>query len=255
MIAIDYSAYRSVASYDSRVRFLVLHYTSIDFKKSIDALTGKSVSAHYLVPDPTDPSYIAAGYKDVSVFNLVDEKERAWHAGFSCWEGRTNLNDSSIGIELVNLAQDDDGKFIFPDYNEKQQEAVIELVINILQRYPTITATRVVGHSDISFNRKSDPGPRFPWYALYLRGAGAWPDTQTKKERIAQFTCNGLPPKEEIVTSFRRYGYDASQKMSDKDYIVLVRAFQLHFRQDCYDGVMDAETCGTLYALNDKYKK
>lgn len=77
MYLIDYNSYRSVKGFNRRVRFLVMHYTSIDFKASIAALTGASVSAHYLVPDPSEKTYIAAGFKDMRIFNLVDENERA----------------------------------------------------------------------------------------------------------------------------------------------------------------------------------
>ncbi|WP_321150908.1 N-acetylmuramoyl-L-alanine amidase [Aeromonas jandaei] len=113
MYQIDHRTYRSVKGYNRRVRFLVIHYTAIDFKASVTALTGTSASAHYLVPDPSDKAYLEAGYKEMRIFNLVDEIERAWHAGVSSWGGRNNLNDTSIGIEMVNLAKDNNGKFFF----------------------------------------------------------------------------------------------------------------------------------------------
>ena len=102
MYKIDYNSYRSVASFGHRVRFLVLHYTAQNFADSVKSLTGKSVSAHYLVPDPSEATYQAAGFSGVRIFNLVDENERAWHAGTSQWGTRSNINDTSIGIEIVN---------------------------------------------------------------------------------------------------------------------------------------------------------
>jgi N-acetyl-anhydromuramyl-L-alanine amidase AmpD len=81
MYQVDYNSYRSVNGFNRRVRFLIMHYTALDFENSIIALTGSSVSAHYLVPDPSDKSYTGAGFKDMRIFNLVDENERAWHAG------------------------------------------------------------------------------------------------------------------------------------------------------------------------------
>jgi len=254
MIDINYSAYRSLVSCDSRVRFLVFHYTAVDFSHSIAALTGDSVSAHYLIPDPTDPSYLAAGYKDVTVFNLLDENERAWHAGLSAWENRTNLNDSSIGVEVVNLAMENAGTFTFPAYAPGQIAAIIALAANIVQRYPTITPTRIVGHSDIAFGRKSDPGPQFPWHAMYLHGIGAWPDESEKQIHVARFMRDGLPQKQHIIDAFHRYGYDANEAISGANYQALVRAFQLHFRPSNFDGNMDVETCGILYALISKYR-
>lgn len=116
MLTIDYNSYRTTTPYGKRVRFLVLHYTALDFAASVKALTTGAASAHYLIPAPHDPSYKAAGFKGQRIFNLVAEEDRAWHAGVSGWARRDNLNDTSIGIEIVNLARDDDGVFTFPDY-------------------------------------------------------------------------------------------------------------------------------------------
>lgn len=158
MYSIDYNSYRSVKSFNRRVRFLVMHYTAINFKASVAALTGSSVSAHYLIPDPSEKTYIDAGFNDMRIFNLVDENERSWHAGSSSWAGRTNLNDTAIGIEIVNLATDNNNVFVFPPYNPTQIAAIKELAANILQRYPDITPTNIVGHSDIAPGEKAIPG-------------------------------------------------------------------------------------------------
>lgn len=254
MFKINYNAYRSVASYSSRVRFLILHYTAANFRVSAATLTGASVSAHYLVPDPADPSYAEAGFGELQIFSLVDEKERAFHAGVSTWEQRNSLNDTAIGIEMVSLATDEGGVFTFPEYNLRQVDAVAQLAANIVQRYPDITPPRVLGHADVAFTRKSDPGPRFPWQELHRRGVGAWPDAAQTEARMQGFTRSGLPPRADIVAAFRRYGYGADDAISDAHYQALVRAFQMHFRPQRFDGLMDLETCSLLYALNDKYR-
>jgi N-acetylmuramoyl-L-alanine amidase len=150
MIPIDYNSYRSTQGFNSRVRSLVFHYTASNFAESVKSLTGPSVSAHYLVPDPDDATYKAAGFEGMRVFNLGDEKDRAWHAGVSGWRGRTNLNDSSLGIEIVNDASDRDGQFTFPPFHPQQTKAAKDLALNILQRYPDITPTNVGGHADIA---------------------------------------------------------------------------------------------------------
>lgn len=77
MYKIDYNSYRSVVSFNRRVRFLVMHYTAENFEKSVLSLTGRSTSVHYLVPDPSEKTYINAGFKDMRIFNLVDESARA----------------------------------------------------------------------------------------------------------------------------------------------------------------------------------
>ncbi|ALE03831.1 N-acetylmuramoyl-L-alanine amidase [Bartonella ancashensis] len=259
MYRIDYSSYRSIKSFDHRVHFLIIHYTAINFEESIKALTGEKVSSHYLVPDPSDKSYIGAGFKDMRIFNLVDENRRAWHAGVSSWAGRTNLNDSSIGIEIVNLATAVQGDScvspcneVFSPYNPIQIAAVKELALNILQRYPEILPMNVLGHSDIAPMRKSDPGPLFPWKEFYVAGVGAWYDDEVKEKYEAEF-LKKLPLKSMIISQLERYGYDVSIACTESGYTDLIRAFQLHFRQKDYNGVLDAETAAILYALIDKY--
>jgi N-acetylmuramoyl-L-alanine amidase len=254
MAPIDYNSYRSTKGFNSRVRHLVMHYTALDFAGSTKALTGPSVSAHYLVPDPEDPTYKAAGFEGMRVFNLIDEKERAWHAGVSGWRGRTNLNDTSLGIEIVNQASYQDGAFTFPPFNPQQTKAVKDLALNILQRYPDITPTNVVGHSDIAPGRKSDPGPMFPWRDFYQAGVGAWYDEDVKARYVAQYTDAPLS-QEEALKQFRKYGYDASGAGNPEGFKNLVRAFQLHFRPQNYDGVLDVETAAILSALVEKYSK
>ena len=253
MKPIIYDKYRSTAGFNSRVRFLVMHYTATDFARSVELLTGPRVSSHYLIPDITDPSYLKAGYKEQEVFNLVDENARAWHAGVSQWGSRSSLNDTSLGIEIVNLATDNNGEFFFPPYHPEQIAAIAALALNILARYPDISPTNVVGHSDISIGNKSDPGPEFPWHALYLKGVGAWFDESTRDKYLMQYEASGIPAQCELLRLFKRYGYDTSNASNKAGFKALVRAFQLHFRQDNYDGLMDAQTAANLAALVHKY--
>ncbi|MCU1717093.1 N-acetylmuramoyl-L-alanine amidase [Pseudomonas sp. 5P_3.1_Bac2] len=252
MYAIDYNSYRTVGPYGKRVRFLVLHYTALDFAQSVQILTTGAASAHYLIPDASDPTYLAAGFSYQRVFNLVDENDRAWHAGVSEWAGRVGLNDTSIGIEIVNQATDVEGVFSFPDYQPSQIAALKQLAKNILQRYPDMSPKNVVGHSDIAVGRKSDPGPKLPWKELAEEGIGAWYEKSVKDKYLLQFS-SGVPGQADVIQAFARYGYGIERPVTDTFFSSLVRAFQLHFRADNYDGVLDAETCAILYALNEKY--
>ena len=90
--------YTQSANYSHRVKFLVMHYTAIDYEKSMRALVDEGgLSSHYLLPESGDPSYPK---DDLEIIQLVDEKDRAWHAGRSFWQGREDLNDHSIGIDI-----------------------------------------------------------------------------------------------------------------------------------------------------------
>ncbi|MGR2709232.1 N-acetylmuramoyl-L-alanine amidase [Pseudomonas sp. IB20] len=234
------------------VRQVVLHYTASPFASSLLTLTQNGVSAHYLLPDPDELGYRAAGYDELRVFRLVDEDKRAWHAGVSHWGGRDNLNSRSIGVEIVNLAREDGGVFTFPAYGEEQVDVLIALVRDILERYPQVEPVDIVGHSDVAYWRKSDPGPRLPWRRLFEAGIGAWFDESTRAMYQRRF-CLGLPPEVEVERAFQRYGYKPA--WNRQAFELRTRAFQMHFRSRDYGGVLDGETCAILYALNERYRE
>ncbi|WP_438868777.1 N-acetylmuramoyl-L-alanine amidase [Pseudomonas sp. L1(2025)] len=233
------------------VRQIILHYTAAPFAASLRTLTRGGVSAHYLLPDPDEPSYHAAGYDELRVFRLVDEDKRAWHAGVSHWCGRDNLNNGAIGIEIINLARDDGGVFTFPEYGREQVDMLIALVGDILGRYPQMGPMDVLGHSDVAYWRKSDPGPRLPWQCLFEAGIGAWFDEATRAMYQRRF-CLGLPPEVELERAFQRFGYKPA--LNRREFELRTRAFQMRFRQRDYCGALDGETCAILYALNERYR-
>ena len=154
---------------DSRALFLILHYTEGNLEDSIRTLTTQQVSAHYLLSDQSPPV----------VYRLVDENQRAWHAGDSFWNGHAMLNAGSIGIEIVNAGgqRGPDGMLRFAPYPEAQIEALIALVKDIVARH-RIQPARILGHSDIAPQRKIDPGAAFPWQRLAAAGLIAWPDAR-----------------------------------------------------------------------------
>ncbi|AQG99030.1 N-acetylmuramoyl-L-alanine amidase [Burkholderia sp. KK1] len=231
---------------DSRIRFLVMHYTEIDEARSIEVLTGDAVSVHYVVPDAP-----RIEKNEPVVFQLVPESQRAWHAGVSAWQGATELNASSIGIENVNLGPIGDGKW--QPYPPAQIEALIALSRDIVARY-AIPPTRVVGHSDIAPQRKIDPGPLFPWRALYDAGVGAWPDDADVAAHLAGRDKRAPADVRALQEKLKRYGYDvATDGVLDEKTRRVFSAFQMHFRPSDYAGNADAESDAIAQALLDKY--
>ena len=231
-------------SQDERVRFLVLQYTAINTELSLKVLTQKDVSSHYLIND----------YDDKQINLLVDETKRAWHAGISKWKGLDNLNFSSIGIEIVNLGNGTGGVFQpYPDYQIKK---VGELSRDIVTRY-NISPFNVVGHADIAPGRKPDPGPLFPWKKLYTDyGVGAWYDDADKYLFIQQYPWDTTSSAfiTQVQTDLKKYGYEVpANGMIDTQTKNAIIAFQMHFRPEKYDGIVDAETWAILKALNKKY--
>ncbi|RGP39311.1 N-acetylmuramoyl-L-alanine amidase [Pseudotabrizicola alkalilacus] len=134
---------------------------------------------------------------------LVDEDKRAWHAGAGEWAGIADVNSHSVGIELDNR-----GNEPFP---EAQMAALEALLAGIMARWQ-IPAHRVIGHSDMAPDRKSDPGPRFDWQRLARQGLSVWPD------------LTGTDPAPDFLSSARRFGYPALSKD------LVLRAFRWRFR-------------------------
>jgi N-acetylmuramoyl-L-alanine amidase len=236
-------------AFNNRIKFLVLHYTVADYPTSVRILAQKGrVSSHYLISaQPNDTIDI-----------LVSEDKRAWHAGVSSWNGTENLNDTSIGIEIVN-----DGyisikdSMIFTPFPEYQIKKVATLAKNIIDRYE-IEPVNVIGHSDIAPLRKQDPGPMFPWEQLYTEyNIGAWYDEFDKQYFLAQYIPDVYPYNSalDFQKALQNYGYKIALTDNwDKDTELIIRAFQWHFRPEKADGIVDAETWAILHALNKKYR-
>jgi len=132
-----------------KINSIIIHYTGMKtFNQAYKRLCDKKskVSSHYLIG------------RDGRIMNLVDEKNRAWHAGFSHWKGIDNLNDISIGIELENPGHE----FGYIPFSKKQMESLIFLCKKINKKYQ-IHPEWVLGHSDIAPKRKKDPGEKFNW--------------------------------------------------------------------------------------------
>ena len=237
-------------NFNERIRYLIFHYTAETNEDSINILTKGETSAHYLVTEK--PKYINS--KPVAL-QLLPENLRAWHAGNSHWAGRGNLNDNSIGIEIVNLGYTvtPQGKQYYA-YTPEQIDLIIRLSRDIVTRY-NIPPDRILGHSDIAPQRKSDPGPKFPWAILAEHGIGAWPDSNTVSRYLNGRTLNQPVPVIQIQNALAKYGYKIPlHGKLDQETKNVIIAFQTHFRAHNISGLPDAETEAIALALIDKYK-
>jgi N-acetylmuramoyl-L-alanine amidase len=207
----------------ARIDLLVLHYTGMtSAAAALERLCDPTaqVSAHYLVEE------------DGTVWQLVDEARRAWHAGRAFWAGATDINDRSIGIELVNPGHEH-GYRAFPG---TQLAALETLCREILTRHP-IPPERVLGHSDVAPERKTDPGELFPWERLARAGIGLWPDF------AATVDPGSAGNVQAAQRSLARIGYDArASGRLDRATQAVIAAFQRHWRAAECTGALDAET-------------
>ncbi|MGP2803888.1 N-acetylmuramoyl-L-alanine amidase [Serratia marcescens] len=233
---------------DQRIRFLVMHYTAEDFHSSLKTLTDEHVSAHYLLP-----AHPQREHDKPTVFRLVPEAMRAWHAGASAWRGRSNLNDTSIGIEIVNKGFTRSMLFThWQPYTAEQIAVLIPLSRDIIQRYG-IQPQDVVGHSDIAPQRKQDPGPLFPWRQLAQAGIGAWPDERDVQRLLAGRDRHAPVPMAPLLEKLARYGYAIDPSWNARQQRNVLAAFQMHFRPDDVRGEPDAESEAIVDALLVKY--
>jgi N-acetylmuramoyl-L-alanine amidase len=212
---------------DAVIDLLVLHYTELPLKESLDILCNGArehrVSAHYVLAE------------DGKVHRLVSEDRVAWHAGRSHWRGREALNAISVGVEIVNLHGDRH------DYPKPQIAALIELCHGIIGRHPAIVPRNVVGHSDIAPKRKIDPGLRFPWATLADAGIGLWP-------RSGAQPLEG-PLEGDVQAALERFGYPPAVGVTTAD---IVASFQRRFRPGHVDGIADPQTRALLADLLDQ---
>lgn len=213
---------------------LVIHYTGMTSAR--DALARlrdpeARVSSHYLVD------------LDGIVWRLVPENRRAWHAGASFWRGRTSLNDRSIGIEIANPGHSHG----YPDFPVLQMAVACDLCLDILSRH-AIAPRDIVGHSDISPDRKDDPGEKFDWRGLAEAGVGVWPQT-TPDLGIAGIMRDATVLRD-VRAALAVIGYRvAPEGALDPALSQVLRAFQRHWRPETVNGQADAGTIARLVAV------
>ncbi len=207
---------------DRKVDILVLHYTGMQSgKAALDRLCDPpaSVSSHYLVEE------------DGTIFQLVDEDKRAWHAGRGQWQECEDVNSSSIGIEIVNPGHE----FGYRSFPDLQIDAVIALCRDILTRHD-IRPDRIIAHSDMAPDRKEDPGELFPWDRLAANGIGLWASAEPTTDEDA---CT----ETEFDAMLDRLGYGPNDTLKRRI------AFQRHWRPSDISGKLDGECTAILRVL------
>ena len=224
-INISYSPNQSVKIRSKKdIKFIIIHYTGMQSERACTRrlMDIKSkVSTHYLIN------------RKGSIIQMVDEKNTAWHAGKSKWKNFINLNNRSIGIELLNKGH----QFGYENFSKKQISQLILLCKSLIKKYK-IKKTNILGHSDIAPLRKKDPGEKFPWHFLSKKKIGYWHTVSKKNIK------NKKPIKSDVRNIFFNnlykigYRYFDRKKLSKHDSKV-TKAFQRRFRQNKVDGLID----------------
>jgi N-acetylmuramoyl-L-alanine amidase len=216
------------------VNLLLLHYTGM--KSTSEALErlcdpNLEVSTHYLIDDSG------------RIFCLVDEKNRAWHAGVAFWSGEEDINSLSIGVEIVNPGHE----FGYTQFPNIQMMAVEELCRDIIKRY-SIPASRILAHSDVAIGRKKDPGELFDWKRLAMNGIGVWPELTSINSMFEMGTVTQCQKNLKKIG----YGLDVTGKF-DQHTKNTIMAFQRHWLPHLLTGEFDIDTAWRIKNILDVF--
>jgi N-acetylmuramoyl-L-alanine amidase len=204
-----------------RPNYVIIHHTAQNSceqtLKTFTVKGNREVSAHYVI------------CKDGTIHHMLNDLLRAHHAGVSRWGNTTDLNSSSIGIELDNNG--------FESFSEAQINSLLTLLGRIKSAY-SVPVANFIGHGDIAPTRKNDPNWRFPWKLLAEKGFGYWYD-----ERRNEI----LPTNFNRLQALRIIGFDI------KDTAAAIIGFKRHWLQDTTKG-LNEEQLKVLYQLSRKYE-
>jgi len=200
--------------------FVIIHHTaqnSCEQTLATFTQTASRVSAHYVI------------CKDGTVHHMLNDYMRAWQAGKSKWGNATDINSSSIGIEIDNNG--------FEPFTNEQINSLLRL-LDMLKKTYSIPTPNFIGHADVAPGRKVDPNRYFPWQTLADKGFGLWYDT----------TNVLVPDHFDTLSALRIIGYDISRPAA------AIQSFKLHFiQQDSTELLTDADL-KILYNLSIKYQ-
>jgi len=203
-----------------RPNFVVIHYTANnsceETLREFTTTGGREASAHYVI------------CKDGTVHHMLNDLLRSHHAGDSKWGNNTDLNSSSIGIELDNNGNQ--------PFTEAQLNS-LSILLDRLKNAYKIPTPNFIGHADIAPTRRGDPGSRFPWKEMSEKGFGLWWDDTTNVQ---------VPDNFDYLMGLRIIGYDISSPAS------AVAAFKKHFMGD-NSTTMNAVVRKIIYVLHSKF--
>ena len=212
----------------SEIKFLIFHYTGM--KKELDSINRLTsskfkVSSHYLIKNNGE------------ILTLVPDLHVAWHAGFSYWKNFKFINKNSIGIEISNPGHDNK----YNKYNKKQIRSVLKLTKFLIKKYK-IKSKFILGHSDISPDRKKDPGEKFPWKNLFKKQIGIFHNLNPKILVKNRNQPVSFIEKNKFYKNLYKIGYSKNFGKININYLKkLTTVFQMRFRQDLINGIVDKE--------------
>ena len=209
-----------------KIKYIVYHYTGMSSEnKAIKRLTdvNSNVSCHFFIK------------KNGQIILMVPELFEAWHAGKSNWQKDISLNKNSIGIEISNTGHE----FGYKEFLKPQISSLIKLSKYLIKKY-NIKKQNILGHSDIAFERKKDPGEKFPWSYLANKKIGVWHKIEEKK--LKKFRKKEISNIETFIfiKHLNKIGY-FTKGLSNNKKLRLIKSFQRRFRQRLINGKIDRE--------------
>ena len=217
-----------------KIKFLVFHYTGMKsektaFRRLCDE--NSKVSCHYFIK------------KNGSIINLVPDKYVSWHAGISNWKDLKLINKYSIGVEIHNPGH----QHGYKNFNKQQINAIKHLSLKLAKKYK-FKKNNFLGHSDISPDRKRDPGEKFPWELLSKYRIGAWHSINKKLLKKYRLKKINNSEKKLFLNYIIKIGYFIKNNKANYNLYV-VKAFQRRFRPQIINGKIDLECLNIAKSL------
>jgi len=207
-----------------QIKFIIIHYTGMQSEiESIKRLKNPNfkVSCHYLIN------------RNGKILRMVKDSHIAWHAGKSKWGKYKNLNENSLGIELVNKGH----QFGYEKFSNKQIKSLISLCKNLKKKFG-INDENFLGHSDVAPLRKRDPGEKFPWKKLSNYNLGNWYKKNKKKIEVSEKKMKNLFFKNLQKLGYRYFNIKV-RKNTDKK---IIKCFQQRYLPNRITGKIDQKT-------------